>query len=342
MEEEKDYNIDFVLAYLDNTDPRWQELHQAYCRSGEGDIPARFRDWGWLRYWLRSIEKYAPWVHRIFIVSCNPCPTWLNADGTRLLWVSHYDYIPTEFLPTFNSHTIELNLHRLPGLSEHFVYFNDDMFLNASVSPKYYFQNGLPCDITNECLFYVPHFEDDNWGTQIIEYCNVGILKRHFNRQQVVKGNWRRWYGMYLPLVQRTKSFILSLRNDFVAFETPHNERPLLKSIFQEVWQAEHEYLRNSCTRFRESTNVNVYLMRLWHLASNRFSPNRERLRGQLYEILPETLDAICSEIQSGTSPSICLNDVSSCTDLFYETAKHRILETFALKYPELSTYEMY
>lgn len=332
--------IDFVLPIVDPTDSQWQEQYLHYHNGGEGDIPARFRDWGWLRYWLRSVAVNAPWVHRVYILSNNPKPEWINADGDRLVWLHHKEFIPAEFLPTFNVNTIELHLHRIQGLSEHFVYFNDDTFVNAPIEPTYYFREGLPCDATLEALFFVPHYEQGNWGTQLMEFCDIGLLKKHFIRRDVVKGNWHRWYGCYLPWQSRLKAFLLSFQSQFFNFNTPHHERPLLKSIFDEVWQAEPDYLRRSCTRFREPANANVYLMRYWHLASNRFCPDNARLKACYFEILPETLNPICEEILQETSQSICLNDVSTCSPEFFEIAKQKILEVFAQKYPTPSSFE--
>lgn len=333
--------IDFVLPIVDPSEPQWQEQYRQYHNGGEGDIPARFRDWGWLRYWLRSVAKNAPWVHRIYILSCNTKPDWINADGERLVWLHHQDFIPAELLPTFNVNTIELHLHRIPGLSEHFVYFNDDTFINAPIAPTYYFKDSLPCDATLEGLFFVPHYEQGNWGTQLMEFCDLGLLKKHFLRREVVKGNWYRWYGSYLPWQSRLKAFLLSFQSQFFNFNTPHHERPLLKSIFEEVWKAEPDYLRHSCTRFREPANANVYLMRYWHLASNRFYPDRSRLQSRYYEILPDTLDAICKDIKEGIEPSLCLNDVSTCTDDFFKTAKERLNFVFSSKYSSSCVYEI-
>lgn len=334
------HSIDFVLPIVDPSDPQWQEQYLHYHDGGEGDIPARFRDWGWLRYWLRSVEANAPWVHRIYILSCNPKPDWLRADGNRLVWLHHREFIPAEFLPTFNVNTIELHLHRIPGLSEHFVYFNDDTFINAPIEPEYYFRQGLPCDATLEGLFFVPHFEEGNWGTQLMEFCDVGLLKKHFLRSEVVKGNWHRWYGSYLPWRFRLKALLLSFQQQFFNFCTPHHERPLLKSIFHEVWQAEPDYLRRSCTRFRQPANANVYLMRYWHLASNRFWPDRVRLGARYFMILPETLDAICHEVLHGSAHSLCMNDASLCSDDFYQKARRHILTVLQQRYPTACSFE--
>lgn len=333
-------DIDFVIPWLDNNDPAWISLYLNYREEKDFVGSARFRDWGWFRFWLRSVEKYAPWVHRIFILSCNPRPQWLNEENDRVRWVDHREFIPAEFLPTFCANTIELNLHRIPELSEHFVYFNDDTFLNASIVPEYFFRNSLPVDATAEALFYMPHCEDGTWGTQIMEYCNVGLLKRHFKRSEVVKGHWYQWYGSYLPFSYRLKALAISFQKEFVNFYTPHFERPLLKSVFEEVWDAEPEFLRKSCTRFRESMSANVYLVRLWHLASNRFYPDSCRLCGHYYEILPETLEQICADISGSLAPSICLNDVPSCTHEFYQQARTMLLRVFEEKLPDKCSFE--
>lgn len=333
-------DIDFVLPWLDHKDHDWCDNYYQYSNEKEFDFETRFRDWGWLRFWLRGVECYAPWVHRIFILSVNPRPSWLKADHPKLVWVDHKEFIPSEYLPTFCANTIELNLHRIDGLSEHFVYFNDDMLLNAPVSPEYYFRNGMPVDASAEALFYMPHCENGTWGTQIMEYCNVGLLKRHFHRSEVVKGNWWKWYGSYLPISFRIKAFLVGRQSEFVNFYTPHLEKPLLKSVFDEVWDAEPVFLKNSCSRFRKNFSANVYLMRLWHLASNRFYPDRCRLKGHYYEILPETINAICFEIEKGHTSSICLNDVPQCNVEFYHYARQRIISSFLIKYPHPSSFE--
>lgn len=332
--------IDFVLPYLDPSDQAWQADFRFYNQNVNPAESARFRDWGWLRFWLRSIERYAPWVHRIFILSSNPRPDWLDDENERIRWVDHRAFIPEEFLPVFCANTIELNLHRIEGLSEQFVYFNDDMLLNAAVTPDFYFRDGLPVDATAEALFFMPHCEDGTWGTQLMEFCDVGILKRHFVRSEVVRGHRSKWFGAYLPFKYRLKAFLISWQRQFINFNTPHFEKPLLKSVFEEVWNVEPEFMRKSCTRFREDASANVYLMRLWHLASNRFYPDRCRLEGHYYPILPEWMDSICEEIEKGTTPSICLNDVPDCSYEFYLQARERLLKVMERKYPKRSGFE--
>ena len=97
----------------------------------------RYRDSNELRYSLRSLEKYAPWVRNIYIVTDNQIPNWLNLENERLFMVSHAEIFPNKsHLPVFSSPAIESHLHRIPGLSKRFIYFNDDVFLGAPVLPE--------------------------------------------------------------------------------------------------------------------------------------------------------------------------------------------------------------
>ena len=122
--------IDFVITWVDGNDPEWIREKEKYSQNNAGDNrEIRFRDWGILKYWFRSIEKFAPWVNKIYFITWGHLPAWLNTNNPKLIIVKHEDYIPSKYLPTFNSHTIEWNIHRIKGLSDNFVYFNDDTFL---------------------------------------------------------------------------------------------------------------------------------------------------------------------------------------------------------------------
>ncbi|KAK8386699.1 hypothetical protein O3P69_017869 [Scylla paramamosain] len=103
----------------------------------------RFEDNEELRYSLRSLEQYAPWVRRIFLVTNGQIPHWLNLDHPRLTIVTHQDIFPNaSHLPTFSSPAIESHIHRIPGLSEHFLYLNDDVMLMQEVWPEDFFSPG--------------------------------------------------------------------------------------------------------------------------------------------------------------------------------------------------------
>ena len=170
--------IDFVVTWLDSNDPSWQKEYDFYKNDGKGDkSKARFRDLNFFQYWFRSVEKYAPWVNKVFLITNGKFPDWINKDNPKLVLVKHEDYMPKFFLPTFNSCAIELHMHRIKGLSENFVYFNDDILLNAPVKPDYYFKNGLPCDFNKETCFNVPIYTESlKFGTWISLLADIGIL----------------------------------------------------------------------------------------------------------------------------------------------------------------------
>eukprot|EP00818_Percolomonas_sp_WS_P009122 CAMPEP_0117453118 /NCGR_PEP_ID=MMETSP0759-20121206/10035_1 /TAXON_ID=63605 /ORGANISM="Percolomonas cosmopolitus, Strain WS" /LENGTH=1265 /DNA_ID=CAMNT_0005246093 /DNA_START=354 /DNA_END=4151 /DNA_ORIENTATION=+ len=100
----------------------------------------RFRDNDELRFSLRSLEKYAPWVRNIYIVTSGQVPTWLDISNPRVHIVQHSDiFLNQSHLPVFSSPAIENNLHRIPGLSKRFIYLNDDVFFGNKVYPEDFF-----------------------------------------------------------------------------------------------------------------------------------------------------------------------------------------------------------
>ena len=97
----------------------------------------RYRDSEELRYSLRSLVKNAPWIRRIYIVTDNQIPYWLNLENDRVSVMSHEEiFLNKSHLPVFSSPAIEANIHRIPGLSKQFIYFNDDVFLGSKTHPE--------------------------------------------------------------------------------------------------------------------------------------------------------------------------------------------------------------
>ena len=166
------FDIDVVYTWVDGGDPEWLALRNRTLAdlSGvpyhpEAVSPARFRSRDELRYSLRSIAMYAPWVRRIFLVTNGQVPEWLSKDNGRIEVVAH-DAIFDDpgHLPTFNSNAIISRLHHLPGLSEHYLYFNDDVFLARPASPDDFFTpSGLAkvFPANNRRPFGAPNPEDE-------------------------------------------------------------------------------------------------------------------------------------------------------------------------------------
>lgn len=130
--------VDLVYLWVDGKDKEWIEKKSRFTgvqpvypgRDGK----ERFTDNDELRHNLRALEMNAPWIRNIFIVTDNQTPKWINTDNPRIKIINQNDILSPESIPCFNSVIIEHRLHLIPGLAEHFLYANDDMFINRPVS----------------------------------------------------------------------------------------------------------------------------------------------------------------------------------------------------------------
>ncbi|KAI4450826.1 Capsular polysaccharide phosphotransferase cps12A [Eubacterium plexicaudatum ASF492] len=132
LDKVKNDKVDIVLPWVDGSDPEWMERKEQWRAKSSVDYKAntnvRYESWDNLEYWFRAVEKNLPWFHKIFLLTCGHIPSFLNIDHPKLRIVRHEEYIPQKYLPAFKSRTIELNVHRIPDLSENFILFNDDFF----------------------------------------------------------------------------------------------------------------------------------------------------------------------------------------------------------------------
>ncbi|OCH18592.1 stealth family protein [Aliivibrio logei] len=143
--------VDIVYTWVDGTDPVWQEKKQFHLNSEEGYQQCqnnqigdkRYLHHNELKYSLRSLCQFAEWVNHIYIITDNQSPAWLK-ESNKLTIIDHKDIIPEQLLPTFNSSVIESYLHKIPNLSEHFIYFNDDMMLGKETSISDFFKKDMP------------------------------------------------------------------------------------------------------------------------------------------------------------------------------------------------------
>ena len=141
-----DFEIDIVFSWVDGSSTEYQrqraEQMKTYVVGDGDDSEARYRQIDELKYALRSVYMYAPWIRRIFIATDSPAPSWL-AEHPRVTIVRSEEFFDDpEALPTHNSHAVESQLHKIEGLSEHFLYSNDDMFFGRAVSPGMFFSPG--------------------------------------------------------------------------------------------------------------------------------------------------------------------------------------------------------
>jgi hypothetical protein len=140
------FDIDLVFSWVDGTAIEFQRARAKRMANyvvGEGDdSEARYRQIDELRYALRSVHTYLPWVRNIYIATDSKAPAWL-ADHPRVRIVRSEEFFKdVSVLPTHNSQAVEAQLHRIPGLSDHFIYSNDDMFIGRPLRPEVFFSPG--------------------------------------------------------------------------------------------------------------------------------------------------------------------------------------------------------
>lgn len=333
--------IDFVVTWLDSSDPEWQKQYEYYKTGAKGDKgKARYREMNIFQYWFRAVERYAPWVNKVYLVTNGKFPNWINEDNPKLVLVKHEDYIPKECLPTFNSCAIELHFHRIKGLSEHFVYFNDDILPNSPITPDYYFKNGLPCDYNKETCLNVPIYtKTERFSIYMSMLADIGIVNAHFNRWETVRQSPRRWFGPHLGLKGLVMSAVLMKQRLFVGFSNYHTEQAYLKSTFEDVWEKEPEFLASSCTRFREDVIANPYLFRYWQLAKNTFYPKKRRF-ATFHFFDRSVADGIHKTLFNPNIASICVNDSSLCPDDDFDYIDSHLTKWLEEKFPEKSSFE--
>ncbi len=331
-----DNKIDFVITWVDDSDPKWRkEFEYYYTKEGKtiNTDACRYRDWDTLRYWFRGVEKFAPWVNKIYFVTYGHLPKWLNTDNPKLVIVKHEDYIPAEYLPTFNSNAIEFFFHKIKGLSDRFVYFNDDMFLINSVSPERFFRDGLPCDIAG----LSPITTKGMFGCSM--YLALDLIRSNFNKKEAVSRNRDKWYSMEYPR--------LSLHNlrqfretRFIGFIDHHQPQGYLKKTNDAVWKHCEKDLHRTCkNRFRTYGDVCHWLVRYWQLALGDFTPYNVFKDGKLYKIKEDTIGDIYDCIRHQKKRVICLNDVEST--LKFKEYKQMILDAFQTILPDKCSFEL-
>ena len=276
-----------------------------------------------------------PWVRTVHFVTWGHTPCWLNKNHPKLHLVRHEDYIPQEYLPTFNSNTIELNLFRIEELSERFVLFNDDTLLLRKCTENHFFHDGLPRDemVANAI---VPRGE--RYQIQYTNMTNTSVINAHFSKSEVFKRiplkilNWR--YGIYNTLTL----FLLPWQQGFTGFRNPHLPQTHLKSTFSEVWDSEYSLLDMTCrNKFRVQGDVSHWLMRYWNLCSGRFYP-RYPLYGKYFDIGSDN-SQLCNYIKRQKGLTICMNDMG--LDYDFEKAKGEILGALDCILPTPSAFEL-
>lgn len=293
--------MDAVITYVDGNDPVWKKDYEKYTNVPVMD--KRFRDWGTLRYLLRGIQTRMPFIRNVYLVVSHPSqvPDWV--DKVQLKIVLHKDIIPEEFLPTFNCNPIEMHLHRIPGLDEEYLYFNDDMFPVGDCRPEDFFRDGKAV---------------------------IGYYRHLFAS------------GMYKKICRNSDRLArkASGMKPSCFFTRPqHICSPMLKSQCEELYAlVEEDIRRTSATRTRTEENLNQYLfldymnykgLVLHHKISNKH-----------FSVSVASPQSLRDFLHKPTRNLVCINDVR-LSESRYERLREAIIDAFETTFPEKSRFEL-
>ena len=303
--------IDMVYLWCDGNDPEFQARKNQYMdnapteKKAVGDL--RFVDNDELKYSLRSLEKYAPWINHVYIVTDRQIPKWLNTDYEKVTVVDHSEIMPKEIIPVFNSVIIEYFLPFIPNLSEKFIYANDDMFFGATVTPDYFFNGDKPIVRLRKSKS-LPHKNDiASKSTRV----SLKLLEGTYHCLE--------WYRLHHNIDSYTKtSFLDTLsryHDTFVStygnrFRTEHDVHRVifgLDSVYAnradlEIVKPPNVWQRNVLSLFKKITwdslignegektrrNILKYKPKLFCINSNAGSEERENSRRFLDSLFPE------------------------------------------------------
>ncbi|WP_347103682.1 Stealth CR1 domain-containing protein [Streptococcus thermophilus] len=329
--------IDFVVTWVDGNDEKWRLKKAKY----DGSINTSkysmnsekaYREWGTFKYWFRGVEKFAPWVNKVYLVTDNQKPDWLNIDSDKLVLIDHKEIINNDFLPVFSANPIESNIHRIPGLSEHFVFFNDDMYLTAPVSPDDFFSDeGLPK--YNTALAPIT---TERYGTGHFQMNDMGIITSHFTRKEILKNG--QFFSPKQGIKQIVKTLLYSNAKFICGFWESHLPYPLLKSTFELVWEKESDALnKTSSNRFRDPSDTNVWLFKYWQIASGKYAVGDVNLGSIFY--LENADNKLWDTIVSKKFRIMCINDGYNIQN--EELVMNNFINALNSLLPEKSSFEL-
>ena len=303
-------DIDIVVMWVDGNDPEWLKEKVKYSVDDNADGSVyRYRDWGLLRYWFRGIDKFAPWVRKVHFVTWGHVPDWLDTANPKLNIVKHEDFIPKKYLPTFSANTIEDNIHRIKGLAEKFILFNDDFYLINETKPEDFFKNGLPMD-TIALNVSCPQ---KSLISRYFDINNTAVINDHFDFHESLKKNKKKWRSLKNGCSSIARYMILKRCPRFPGFWQHHLATSYLKSTFDEVWREEPEALDETCShKFRESSDMNQWLFKDWQIAKGNIEIRSSKFGKAFYidrDGVEKIQDEIVGYIKGQKGKIIAIND---------------------------------
>ena len=274
--------MDIVISFVDCKDKVWMKSYLRTIRKCNGIFPYRqFYNHNTIKYVLRGIDEFIPYVNNVFIVVSNIEQVPDYVDQSKVKIVLHKDFIPEKYLPLFNSTAIELFLHKIPGLGEEFVYFNDDMIPISHISYDNFFKDGIPCISFNT---------EQREKTLSYRHCILSFYEAK-NTVEILTGKEIDTKDIELQIPQ-------------------HSPTPLLKSVCDEAASIErhNSLLDFYITTIRSPRNINQYYWADILYFKNKYIPSNVK---NYYSMTKDIKDVDIEEVKK-ENKFICINDYGS------------------------------
>lgn len=323
--------VDVVILWVDVADEQWQRRRDGARGGFLQQYVGATNDWDLLRYLLRGIDQYCPWVRRVHLVTPGQTPSWLDTSADGIVVVDQDSLLPDGHAPTFNSMAVEANLDRIPGLADRFVYFNDDMLVVQPTRASDLFPGGRPAGFAIQNALT----GSSAWSHWVLNA--VGIVDRAFDKRTVMRRRPLQWfsprYGRHL-----LRNIALLPWRSFTGFFEPHLPMALMRRTFAEVRAAAPvEMGQTSAATFRSLDNVIPFVYRYWQLCTGDFSPVSPDRYGQFFDIGVESIDRIERALARPRGRFLCLNDQPDAMD---RSVRGRLLKALESALPTPSRFE--
>ncbi|WP_181190249.1 Stealth CR1 domain-containing protein [Bombilactobacillus bombi] len=326
-------DIDFVVTWVNSNDKKWQQKKNKYvCNLHDENkflnSSIRYRSFDTFKYWFRGVEKYAPWVHKVYLVTDNQVPKWLDLNHPKLQIVDHKEFLDSVNLPVFNSNAIELNVDKITSLSNNFVLFCDDTFIINNLKQRDLFCNGIARDVA----IVTPIIPLEK-NMSIVQYNSVQIVNKHYSLRNSLKRHFWKYFN-YNYGFEWIRTVLEAPHHYFPGLLDTHLPIAYSKNDFKFARKiAENEFKNTSKHRFRQDDDISHFLIRYLRIATGNFDPGR--ILG--HSFLMSDIESINRIFKKGKDKFICINDIDDPNVDYYE---NEIDKLFANKFGEKSSFE--
>ncbi|MGV9770240.1 stealth family protein [Microbacterium sp. NPDC003461] len=308
-------DVDIVFSWVDGSSSEFQrkraERLGAYVVGDGDDHAARFRQVDELRYALRSVHMFAPWIRTIWIATDSPAPAWLKDHPKVRIVRSEEFFADPSVLPTHNSHAVEAQLHRIPGIAEHFLYSNDDMFFGRPVRPELFFTaSGLTQFVECDVRIGIGPSRTHRSGHDNAARVNREVLERRFGRV---------------------------ITRDLQHCATPHRR----SVMFELEREFPEEIRRTAAARFRSATDVSVTnsLYHYYAAFTGRALPTSVPRTRYIQTTQAAALPRLEKLLERRDADMFCLND-GSVPEIPEELRERVVRDTLEAYFPVKAPWE--